>query len=394
MARYSDLKKIAGRKNYYRNPISGKIHYKEGQQKFSTHTDKIGEAVRYVQERLFKTLAPGARGQAMRKKAGIHNPLVFDIWKELLDSRAPDISHSTMLTWKKNWAHGMAGFWSDMHAADMTDANIIKFKLWYMENNSTRHAKKTVIHFRALIKFMVKQRVLVVAPDLSPLATLHENIEKVAKRVPAGRVYSQTEVRAMIAACDKIDSDRLAARARLGILLGACGGLRKNEALRLKWENVDFGRKILRVWSQKNHKWRDVPAVDELLAQLRNAKREAGAGEGFIFPMPSDHARPISSQIFDKVWIRAKELAEITGRARFHDLRHTFATWTAEAGWPPVVACEVLDQSLITYQSIYCRASADSKAEWMAKTFGVRDGGAKNSSTKVQPKQLSAKRSR
>ena len=87
----------------------------------------------------------------------------------------------------------------------------------------------------------------------------------------------------------------------------------------------------------------------------------------WVFPMPSDPTRHISSQVFDKVWFKCRSLAGVTGR--YHDLRHTFATKTAEDGWPPVVACEVLDQSLAIYQKTYCKPSQESKTKWMLKTF-------------------------
>ncbi len=362
---YSDLVRIPGHQYMYKNPKSGKIHYKGTHGKFSCKTDKIGAAIRYRDEKIAEKFGPAAKGKIERKKTGVINPLVADLWKELLKVKSSDITKSTMLTYNKNWTHGMT-FWHDMHAKDITSDNIVRYKLWYLENHPTRHALKTVIHFRALVRHAHAQGCCRL-PDMSALDTLNDTVNKTAKREKVGRVYTDAEISAIIKACGQVKTNALAVRARRGILLGAFAGLRKNEALSLKWENIDFKKGILRIWSQKNHKWREVPMLKVIGEALSLGGKEPGA---YVFPMPTNKARPISSQIFDKVWVEVKGLAEISGRARFHDLRHTFATKTAEDGWPPISACDVLDMSLITYQKIYAKPSMKNKAEWMSRTFG------------------------
>lgn len=364
-ARYSDLKKIKGRKNYYRNPISLKIHYKDESHKFSTFTTKIGKAVEYVKNRLAEELGPTGKRRALRKAAGVLNPLVFDLWKELLEVIAPDITDSTRLTYNKNWTHGMKGFWDGKCVADVTAENIIHYKLWYIETNPTRHATKTVIHFRKLVKFVHGQGLIPALPDMAPLDTLADIVERAARREKVGRVYTEAEIQALITACDKFERIDMGNRCRAVVLLGAHGGMRKNEALGLKPEGVNLDTRLIKVWSTKNDEWRDVPMTDDVHAALSLIPMDGA----YLFPMDSDPLRPVSSQLFDKLWVRAKDLAKIKGRARFHDLRHTFATMTAEDGWPPIVACEVLDMSLEVYQEIYSHASPQKKADWINRTF-------------------------
>lgn len=104
-------------------------------------------------------------------------------------------------------------------------------------------------------------------------------------------------------------------------------GLRKREILDALWENVDFGRKTLRLPDTKNGKPRHVPLSDAAVDVIRQLPREVG--NPYLFPSPVKEGAP-RANIF-KPWSRIRKAAGCKD-LRIHDLRHTVATMLAEDG--------------------------------------------------------------
>src|SRR5690606_9198079 len=129
-------------------------------------------------------------------------------------------------------------------------------------------------------------------------------------------------------------------------------GARKMEILSNTWESFEESEQRLLIWSDKNKDWRKVPLTDVAFNALKAWRDEAPYSE-FMFPMKTDSSRHVSGQIFDKIWNDAKKKAGIKGRARVHDMRHTFATRTAKDRWPVKAALSVLDMSERIYIGTY-----------------------------------------
>ncbi len=379
IARFSDIESIDGHRNYYRSLRSGIIYYKDSVLgKFSTGETTIGRAKKFVELRKLTGSGLTAKS-AKRIVEGITSPPLSELFSDMIDDIGTDIGESTKGNYKKDWKHSIGPFWNNKTAFDISDEkNHKKFKAWYLENRPKLYARKAIVHFKKFCRWLLKNKHIQLLPDLSLLDEIHKTVEKNAKRIVVGRVYSEDEISAMLASAKTISKNEyFCSRAHLGVLLGVRCGLRKeSEALRLKWENIDFKNRIMKVWSMKNHKWRDVPLTQEVLKAFTVQGVFTATNSIWVFPMPSDSTKPISGQIFDKVWHRVKKKANIVGyddpgKARFHDLRHTFASKTADDGWPPKVACEILDMSLKEYDETYAHASTIKKIEMMEKSFGL-----------------------
>ena len=116
-------------------------------------------------------------------------------------------------------------------------------------------------------------------------------------------------------------------------MLGAYFGVRIGECelLKLRWEDVDFNRLVLRVQSaDKNPSmpWREVPIREDLLPlfrQWQEEDRELGTAT-----LVHRKGKPLKR--IQTAWENAVERAGITRRIRPYDLRHAFATEAIAAG--------------------------------------------------------------
>ena len=112
----------------------------------------------------------------------------------------------------------------------------------------------------------------------------------------------------------------------LAIHLMLYSGLRKNEALKLKWsdlENVE-GIACIIIRDTKNKRPHYVPVTQEIQKVLERAKNDTA----YVFPSPSKPNVPIGDE--RATVYRLSE--EIQYDFRCHDLRRTFATRASEIG--------------------------------------------------------------
>jgi integrase len=127
-------------------------------------------------------------------------------------------------------------------------------------------------------------------------------------------------------------------------LTAAMTGLRQGELIGLRWRDVDFGARRLRVVSpyvrgefgdpKSEGSGRSVPLasrVVEALSELRERSAYAHDGE-LVFAHP-ESGKPLDRSKLIRRFKRATERAEVR-RITFHELRHTFGTRMAAAGVP------------------------------------------------------------
>ena len=135
--------------------------------------------------------------------------------------------------------------------------------------------------------------------------------------VERDRWLTREEADRLIAACP----DHLAALVRFALATGCRAG----EITGLEWERVDLARQTAWLNETKNGTPRGVPLNKDALEVL---KAQQGKHKQFCFAFKG---KPIRWQVSDKIWRRAVKEAGITD-LRFHDLRHTWASWHRQAG--------------------------------------------------------------
>jgi len=140
------------------------------------------------------------------------------------------------------------------------------------------------------------------------------------------------------------------------VLLTLETGARRIEVLRLRWEHVDFDRGCLFLHG-KGDRMREVP----LTSRLREVLLQRGPRKrGKVFPY--EHYDTITHK-----WIKLMKALGMD--YRFHDLRHTTASWLVMAGEPLKVVQELLGHSDIRVTQIYAHLSKDHLREALERTF-------------------------
>ena len=135
--------------------------------------------------------------------------------------------------------------------------------------------------------------------------------------VERDRWLTREEADKLIAVCPP----HLAALVRFALATGC----RAREITGLEWERVDLNRQTAWLNETKNGTPRGVPLNRDALAVLEG---EQGKHSRYCFTF---RGKPIAWQVSSTAWINALEAAGIKD-FRFHDLRHTWASWHRQAG--------------------------------------------------------------
>ena len=355
------LEKIAKHTGFYRDTSSSIIYWRgiinKKQYKKSTYTEKIGDAKRYIDT--FKAeVKAGNIKQIKRKKQGIRNPALIDLWNELIKERKESKAESTLKGYRSSWKK-MSGFWGEKNVSDVKPSTIIEFENWFMREYPGDVFFNTRKHLGMFISYLVREKHI--DHKLSIRDLDKEVINAKYKKKKPFRVYTEKEQSALIQAAPSEMS-------RTALIIYFDTGMRKMELLSRKWEDVSFKDKIIKIWSDKNKHWRQVPMTKRVYRALENWGQESLKSD-YVFPRKSDPSFHMSSQIFDKEWVEAKQIAMLKGRGRIHDIRHTFATKTAKDNWPIPVACTLLDMSPKIYMSVYCHIDEKEIGKWVNQSF-------------------------
>ena len=114
----------------------------------------------------------------------------------------------------------------------------------------------------------------------------------------------------------------------------AYSGARRDEALTLKWDDVNFERKFLRIGADgtsKNSKARYVDFNPELEAHLKEMAARRAPDSEWLFPSPQRGNTDKPAKTFRDSFSEARKKASLNW-VGFHDLRHYFASMAVMSG--------------------------------------------------------------
>jgi len=137
-------------------------------------------------------------------------------------------------------------------------------------------------------------------------------------------------------------------------------GLRKMDLLNLDWTQVDLDGGFIRLLMKKTKKWAVVP-ISVLCRQALEECHARRVMSRYVF-VNHDGSR-VADITLRRAFLRAKRIARITRRFRFHDLRHTAACTLASAGVSLQVIQKILGHTSSKMTERYVRVNDAAVAE-------------------------------
>ena len=130
-------------------------------------------------------------------------------------------------------------------------------------------------------------------------------------------------------------------------------GSRLNEALQAKWENIDRDNRTWKIpiADAKSRKSRTVVLSDAAMSVLTDCKKSSD----WLFPNPQT-GKPYTT--ISRVWYRMRKKAGIP-EFRIHDLRHSYASYLAQAGESTITIAESLGHSDYRVSQRYVHLNQD-----------------------------------
>jgi integrase len=183
------------------------------------------------------------------------------------------------------------------------------------------------------------------------------------RKEPRGRVryLDDAERTALLAACDESEWSDLALLVKLALSTGA----RRGELLALRWQDIDLKAGLARVPQTKNDEPRVLPLV-EPVRKLLEAKARPIKG-GLLFPARHDATQPNTScRLHWNAAVKAAALVDF----RFHDLRHSCASYLAMNGATPLEIGDVLGHKTLAMVRRYSHLSAAHKQKLVERVLG------------------------
>ena len=180
-------------------------------------------------------------------------------------------------------------------------------------------------------------------------------VRKVTKpQEPRGRVrfLSDTERAALLAACRKSRNPCLYDV----VMLALSTGMRRGEVMGLTWDAVDFQRRMITLEHTKNKERRGVPLVGPVYDAMQERSRIRRIDSPYVFPAPFRYAKepkPIDIQSAWRVAVKRAGLQDF----RFHDLRHSAASYLAMNGASLAEIAAVLGHKTLAMVQRYAHLS-------------------------------------
>ena len=192
---------------------------------------------------------------------------------------------------------------------------------------------------------------------------LNHNPTKYIRALPEnkGRVryLSDNERKRLFKACRASHWKKL----YLIVLMAITTGARRGELLSLRWNDIDLIKQVAYVQNTKNGEARVLPLTTDVINELQFFNQNDSS---LIFASKITPSKPY---VFNKPWKRAVDESELID-FRFHDLRHTTASYLAQNGATLLEIADVLGHKQIEVTKRYAHLCIEHKSNLIDRVMG------------------------
>ncbi len=237
-------------------------------------------------------------------------------------------------------------FFGGIRLKSITEMDIVRYQVERQRQVSKLSVNRELACLRHMLNVAVKREHIESSPmkDVEPFRV--ENKKQ--------RILTEDEITALLKATKASDNPHLHAI----VLVGLNTGMRLREVLNLEWNDLDFHNNEITVRNTKSGRDRRVSIssnLREALVELTSMGKSV-----YVFPNPRT-GRPyrwLTKRSFNTALKRAG-----IGKLRYHDLRHTAATYMVRNGIDLVTVKELLGHSRIDVTMRYCQSNSGLKAK-------------------------------
>jgi len=147
------------------------------------------------------------------------------------------------------------------------------------------------------------------------------------------------------------------------VLMAITTGARRGELQSLRWNDIDFDKQSAYVNNTKNGEAKVLPLTIDVTNELQVFNQNDCS---LIFGSKINPSKPY---VFYKPWKRAVEEAELDD-FRFHDLRHTTASYLAQNGATLLEIADVLGHKQIEVTKRYAHLCIEHKSSLINRVMG------------------------
>jgi integrase len=249
-------------------------------------------------------------------------------------------------SYQLDWWNDQLG---DYHLVDITPAVLSETRDRFLQSKS-KHGKarspSTAVRYMAALShaFTIAAKEWQWVDD-NPF----RNVSK--PKEPRGRVryLEKAEIEKLLFTCRESANPYL----ETIFIIAISTGMRKGEILGLTWDTIDLRRGVIYLSETKNDERRAVPLTGEALKAVRELKKVRHLHTNLLFPGSRKRSQPAK---IDTPWHQALVAAGIENY-KFHDNRHTAASYLAMNGASLAEIAEVLGHKTLSMVKRYAHLS-------------------------------------
>ena len=321
--------------------------------------ERLTDARRWTQQ-TESAIREGRQFKTTESKKRTLNEMVDRYIKDVIPTK-PKNSKNTLL--HLNWWKKELGSYS---LAEVTPAIIAEKRDKLASGVTSRNTKRsssTVVRYMAALShaFTIAMKEWGWIDD-TPMRRVTKPKE------PRGRVrfLSDDERSRLLDECKKSDSQYL----YVAVVLALSSGGRKTEILGLRWKDIDINRQVIVLEETKNGDRRVLPLAGHALELIKQLSKIRILNCDFVFPS-NNLTKPIDLRTPFENAVKRAEISDF----RWHDLRHSCASYLAMNGASLAEIAEILGHKTLQMVKRYAHLSDAHTSKVVArmneKIFGI-----------------------